>query len=135
MGNLDRRLAAQERQLKALELRLAGVTYQQIADELGYAGRQGAFKAVEAALRLTLREPADSLRRISAERLDRATLAIWRAVSAGDLQAIDRLLRIEARRAKLLGLDAPQRQEVAGADDGPLKIVVEHVGREEWQGT
>ena len=135
MGNLDRRLAAQERQLKALELRLAGVTYQQIADELGYASRQGAFKAVEAALRLTLREPADSLRRISAERLDRATLAIWRAVNAGDLQAIDRLLRIEARRAKLLGLDSPQRQEVAGADDGPLKIVVEHVGLEEWQGT
>jgi hypothetical protein len=135
VGNLDRRLAAHERQLKALELRLAGVTYQQIADELGYAGRQGAFKAVEAALRLTLREPADNLRRISAERLDRATLAIWRAVNAGDLQAIDRLLRIEARRAKLLGLDAPQRQEVAGADDGPLQIIVEHVGREEWQGT
>jgi hypothetical protein len=135
VGNLDRRLAARERQLRALELRLAGVTYQQIADELGYAGRQGAFKAVEAALKLTLREPADNLRRISAERLDRATLAIWRAVNAGDLQAIDRLLRIEARRAKLLGLDAPQRQEVAGVDDGPLKIVVEHVGREEWQGT
>ena len=49
MGNRDRRIQAHERQLKALELRLAGVTYQQIADELGYSGRQGAFKAVESA--------------------------------------------------------------------------------------
>ncbi len=122
MSNHDRHIAAHARQLRALELRLAGVTYEQIAEQLGYAGRSGAFKAVNTALKETLREPAEELRTLSAERLDRATLAIWRAVSAGDLQAIDRLLRIEARRARLLGLDAPSRQELSGPDGGPIEI-------------
>lgn len=121
-GRLDRRLAAHQRQLRALELRLAGVTYQQIADELAYAGRQGAYKAVESALKLTLQEPAEALRRLSSERLDRATLAIWRAVSAGDLRAIETMLRIEARRARLLGLDAPARSELSGPEGGPIEL-------------
>jgi len=109
MTNRDRRIAAHGRQVKALELRLAGCSYEQIASQLGYAGRSGAYKAVETALRQTLREPAEALRTISLERLDRVTLAIWRAANAGDLRAIDVLLRIEARRAKLLGLDAPAK--------------------------
>ena len=122
MGNRDRRIQAHERQLKALELRLAGVTYQQIADELGYSGRQGAFKAVESALKLTLREPAEALRKIPAERLDRANLAIWRAVSAGDTHAIDTMLRIEARRARLLGLDAPAKVEQS-MPEGEIRVI------------
>lgn len=125
MSNRDRRIEAHQRQLKALELRLAGVIYEQIAAELGYAGRSGAYKAVESGLKLTMREPAESLRRLSAERLDRATLAIWRRVSSGDLHAIDVLLRLEARRAKLLGLDAPQQVEHAGPGGGPITLSVE----------
>ncbi len=122
MGNRDRRIAAHARQLQALELRLAGVTYEQIATQLGYAGRSGAHKAVASALAQTLREPADELRMISAERLDRATLAIWRGVSGGDTRAIDTLLRIEARRAKLLGLDAPTKVEQS-EPEGEVRII------------
>ena len=112
MSNRDRRIAAHERQLKALELRLAGCSYEQIARELGYASRSGAHKSVGSALTQTLREPTDELRNLSAERLNRATLAVWRAANAGDLRAIDTLLRIEARRARLFGLDAPVNTKV-----------------------
>ena len=48
MGNPETGVVqAHERQLQALELRKAGATYQAIAEQLGYAGRQGAYKAVE----------------------------------------------------------------------------------------
>jgi len=43
------------------------------------------------------------------ERLDVMLLALWRRVQNGDERAIDRALKIEERRAKLLGLDAPIR--------------------------
>jgi hypothetical protein len=125
MGNRDRRIQAHPRQLQALELRLAGATYDEIAERLGYASRSGAFNAVDSALKLTKREPAEGVRRLSAERLDRATLAIWRKVSAGDLHAIDVLLRVESRRAKLLGLDAPQQLEHSGPGGSPLAVSVE----------
>ena len=46
------------------------------------------------------------------QRLAFAERAIMPAVSRADLMAIDRLLRIMERRAKLLGLDAPKRYEI-----------------------
>lgn len=58
-----------------------------------------------------LAEDTEALRRIELERLDVAQAAIWPLVVQGDLNAIDRLLRISARRAALLGLDAPVKQE------------------------
>ena len=131
MGNRDRRITAHQRQLKALELRLAGCSYEQIAREVGYASRSGAHKSVESALRQSLREPADELRAISAERLDRVTLAVWRAANAGDLRAIDVLLRIEARRARLLGYDAPLRGEISGPEGKPLALDLKGLSDEE----
>ena len=114
MRRQDQSIQAQERQLQALELRKAGATYEAIAERLGYADRSGAFRAVTSALKATLREPADELRTLELERLDSALLAIWRQVQAGDLHAIDRLVRLAERRAKLLGLDAAAKIEESG---------------------
>lgn len=50
------------------------------------------------------------LRTLEAQRLDRLFLVVWRQALAGDLAAVDRALRIQDRRAKLLGLDEPSRQ-------------------------
>ncbi|MBL8353179.1 MAG: hypothetical protein JNL87_23035 [Burkholderiaceae bacterium] len=44
-------------------------------------------------------------------RLDVATRAIMADVEAGDHNAIDRLLKIQARRSKYLGLDSPVQVE------------------------
>ena len=41
MDSQTRRVQAHTRHLQALELRKAGATYQAIADQLGYAKRQG----------------------------------------------------------------------------------------------
>ena len=98
---------AAERQRQALDLRRAGATYEQIARTLGYRSFSGARKAVQSGLKTSLREPADELRQLMADRLDTALRAIWPQVVAGDYDAIATMLKIETRRAKLFGLDAP----------------------------
>jgi hypothetical protein len=120
MERLANKLASHDRKLQALELRKAAATYQQIADQLGYRSASGAFNAVKAALKATLREPADELRELELARLDAMLLPLWRRVPSGDEKAVDRVLRIMERRARLLGLDAPRRQELSGPDGKPL---------------
>ena len=58
--------------------------------------------------------------------LDLATMndairALTVAVRNGDTQAVTALLRILERRARMLGLDAPQRLEHTGKDGGPIE--------------
>lgn len=105
-------LTLQERQV--MDLRLAGKSFTVIAAEVGYAGPGSAYKALKRAMQKTLQEPADELRRIEGERLDRLfEVAFAKATGSGEraLVAIDRCLQIQARRAALLGLDAPVRIE------------------------
>lgn len=90
---------------KVLELRRAGVTLDVIAEQVGYTNRSAAYKALKRALARTLQQPADELRDLEADRLDRLQAAIWAKAMNGDLRAIDRVLLIAERRARLLGLD------------------------------
>lgn len=123
-----RRLTANERQAKALALRKSGLTYEAIAEQLGYSSREGARKAIETALRNTIQEPADELRRLECERLDAMLAALWWRVEAGHPQAVDAALRVMARRAALLGLDAPKRVDVRYLIEQEARRVAESRG-------
>lgn len=112
-----------EKVRKAIELRKAGATYEKIAEALGYENRSGAYKIVISALRDLVQEPARELRTLEAERLDSMTLALWARAQKGDLAAIDRLLRIMERRARLLGLDLPLAIDVGGREPLTVHIV------------
>jgi hypothetical protein len=101
----EKRLVGVQRQAAALELRKAGKGFQQIADELGYAGPSGAYRAVMTALQKTLQEPGEDLRRVEGLRLDMLLAALWSKAMEGDVSAVDRVLRVMERRAKLMGLD------------------------------
>ena len=127
MRSLTRQVRAHERHLQALELRKAGVTYEVIAGQLGYANASGARKAVVSALKATLREPAAELRELELARLDAMLLPLWRRVQAGDEKAVDRALRIMERRARLLGLD---RKTAEGEVPDTVKVVVEYLDAE-----
>jgi|SRR5579871_1043612 len=103
-----RRVEARLKQRRAMEMRLAGASYQKIADELGYSGTAGSYKAVMSAMDETIREPAEKLRPLELDRLD-GLLETWYPLArAGDEKAADIVLKIQARRARLLGLDAPE---------------------------
>lgn len=110
----EKAIDATEKQRQALELRKAGATFEQIAKQLDYATHVGAMKAVKSALKKVLREPAEELRQMEVERLDALMLPLWKQARDGNQGAVDRILKIMERRAKLLGLDAPVKQEHSG---------------------
>lgn len=104
-------LNAVERQRRAIELRKSGYTFQEIAGELEYASASGAQNAVLAALRKTLQEPADELRKLECERLDVMLKSVWPFVLKGSPRHVEQALRIMDRRAAYIGLDAPKLVE------------------------
>lgn len=102
----ERRITAAQKQRRALELRAAGKTFPQIAEELGYRSVSSAYGAVMRGLERTLQEPAEELRRLEAERLDRLfEVAFRKATRDGSVWAVDRCISIMERRARLFGLD------------------------------
>lgn len=110
----QRRIKARERQSLALELRKTGATFDAIAKELDYRSRQAAAFSVNAALKRITQEPAEELRALDIERLDSYLLSLNKRIKDGDTFAINTALSILARRAKLLGLDMPIKQELSG---------------------
>ncbi|HEU0165670.1 MAG TPA: hypothetical protein VFQ54_11555 [Thermomicrobiales bacterium] len=97
-----------------MELRKSGMSFQEIADDLGYANASGAYKAVMAALKKTLQEPTDELRHLELNRLDVMLSSLWPAIIAKNQytpRTVEVALKVMDRRAALLGLDAPQKRE------------------------
>lgn len=88
----------------ALELRLKGYSYQDIADEVGYKTKGAAHTAVAGELKAIPREAADQAREAELSRLDQMQKAMVNAAMAGDPMAVDRVLKVIEARSKLLGL-------------------------------
>lgn len=139
-GEFVRTLEGAERDAEAARLQARGMSLRQIAQRLGYADQSGASKAVARALAAVPVQGVDELRRVQCDQLDYLTAKALEVLeakhyahsthgelvygpngevlvdSAPTLNAIDRLVRIFERRAKLMGLDAPQRHEVTTLD-------------------
>ena len=103
-------------------LRLAGMSFEDIAKNVGYADKSGAKRAFDAASERWVVESVEQQRQIQSDRLDRLLFPAFQRVVDGDLNLIDTCLRIEKRRAELWGLDAPKRAEVTGADGAAIEI-------------
>lgn len=129
-----------DRDAQACQLRRDCVSYPEIAARLGFASAGAAHDSVKRAMLAIIAEPAEDVRQMELERLDQlwtTALSVLRkrhyahsggklveAVIDGELtlltddkptlDALDRLLRIQQRRAALLGLDAATKQEVGG---------------------
>lgn len=114
------RIAA--RRIDAMRLRKAGHSYRAIAARLrvDVATAWDDVQAELTALRGLTVKVAEDVRAIELQRLDDATLGLGPKIKKGDPKAVMAMVRVSDRRAKLLGLDAPQRREVTGADGAPL---------------
>jgi hypothetical protein len=119
---------------EAARLRALRFSYDQIAEKLGYADKSGAWRAVRRGLATAVREPTHEAILLDLDELNRMARGAWTVlgnthyvVDRGEvvflneepvlddgpvLAAIGRLLDIQARRAKLLGLDAPTKSRV-----------------------
>jgi hypothetical protein len=122
------------RDADAARYRAEGWTYQRIANALGYSDPSNARKAVMRALKEVVRDANETAIHLELNALDEMAREVWAVlqrnhvvVSQGRvveldgvpipddapvLAATDRLLKIQERRAKLLGLDMPTRSKV-----------------------
>jgi len=118
-----RRMEAFKRQVEAIERRCRGESYAQIAEALGYKNPASVCKAIMAGMKRSYIEAGiEDLRKLECQRLDELQCALWPQAKEGNPAAIDRVLRIMERRARLMGLDMPVRQEVVGRDGQALVI-------------
>lgn len=98
---------------QALQLRLAGATYDQIAEQLDYLHKGRAHDAVQKALIATVQEPADAYRKMELARLDKLLLSIWTQATTpgpGQMAAQDRAYKNLAMRLfYIAGLKVPDK--------------------------
>ena len=111
-GTPPKRARPSDRRRRALELRMQGLTLAEIADEVGYASPSGAYAAVKRALDAETFDEAAEFRKLHVARLEALIVGIWDLAREGKLGAVDRVLNLLKREAKLLGLDlSPQSHE------------------------
>ena len=101
-----------EKEAQVLSLRRLGATFDQIAKQLGYASGSGAYMAYRRACLKIIYEEVEETRKMEMDRLDNAQTRIMPQVNLGNIPAINALLRIMERRARLLGLDMPIKHDV-----------------------
>jgi hypothetical protein len=109
----------------ALRLRATKMTYDNIAKQCGYSNASACRKAVMRELDRCVIKDVEALRTEEAESLDRLEQECWKRLydenfTKSKLFAVDRIIQIKERRAKLMGLDTK-----VGDEMGPQVIIEE----------
>jgi predicted transcriptional regulator len=86
----------------AIELRLVGYTYDEVAEELGYASKSGAYNAVNRTLTARQDAAVDEYRMETLARLDYMQGQVWSHVHRGDKRAIETSRKIAKQRLQVL---------------------------------
>jgi len=102
-----------DEQAAVLDLRRKGYTIRQIATQLGLA-KSTVQNRLDAAIAELVEPAAREVRLLELERLDAWQARLENQLDTGDdpAKVVPVALRVQERRAKLLGLDAPERAEV-----------------------
>ena len=116
-----RRIEAIHKQRQSLELRMAGRTWQEIADSVGYKSHSGAIAAVESALQRTLQPSASEYRALTLERLTKVLQVHWPLMLQADAVSTRLCLQVIGDIRQLMGIDSPARVEHTGADGAPIQ--------------
>lgn len=129
-----------ERRSKLIRMRREGHDFDHIAEVLEYSSRGAATKDLLRALEQHRDEEAAEVsvyRQQENERLDTLLRAAWPqatelrpvldrdgtvVANELDLRAVDTVLRLMDRRAKLNGLDMPTKAELSGPDGGIIPL-------------
>lgn len=100
-----------QRRTQALDLRVLGASYRDIARTLGVSERTAYLDVQDgiALLDAVTKERAERVRDLELLRLDRMTAALAAPAMGGAIDAINTTVRLMERRAKLIGLDAPTK--------------------------
>lgn len=104
------KLPARARDVRALELITEGKTYDEAARILGYTDGSSAYKAARRAVERREFAAADQFRYMHIERAQAFRRSLWPLLSIPEraARAVEVLVKVDEREAKLLGLDAPE---------------------------
>ena len=124
----DKSLARARRQ-RAIELRMTGMTYQAIADEMGYKNPGSVYTIIKQAQTQHLGSVTEDYRTTELARLDALQAALWPAAMRGRVSAVGAVLRIIQARGRLLGLYDSVRTDSKGQNgwdncQGPPTVVI-----------
>lgn len=118
---LAKRVEVAERRAKIVQMRLAGMSHDAIARQLGIkGGARAVSKDMTRALASAAKaqqESSEQLLDIEIKRLDRLMQALWPKALDGDVKAVEACEKLITRRSYLLGLDQMNRN---GAQDGDV---------------
>lgn len=118
--------------IRALELRLGGLRFGEIAEIIGVSESQ-VCRDVNAYLKDVPKQKADELREQELMRLDKLQLALWPAAMAGDTRATAQVIQIMQHRNKLTGLSASRTDvglDVAAQISREFRIMIDSVDDE-----
>jgi hypothetical protein len=117
-------IAHAEREREAIVLRRAVLSYDEIAQRVGYRDRSGAKKAVERGLSRWMREADEELRAVMLDRCECLVARLWPLLDCGypDLKTVAAFLKLTDLEARLSGAYAPRRQHL----DVAVHARVEH---------
>ena len=118
------RVTADMLRRQAVQLRMAGCTLEEIGKQIGRS-KGSVSKYINQALAEFARDTEEAIaevKRMEDARIERLIRAHWPQAIKGHLAATDRVIRLMERKARLHGLDAPQRKELTGKDGGPVAV-------------
>jgi DNA-binding CsgD family transcriptional regulator len=97
------RFQTKMKQIEALRLRALGYTYERIAQTMGISETY-AYDLVRDALKRERAESVQLYRTIELKRLERAIELVMAHIEQGDISATEKLVKLVAEEARLLGL-------------------------------
>lgn len=109
---LSHSMSGAEKTRRAMALKLAGASYSQIAQQLGYHDASGARKAVQRGMKTAMHETAGELKKIHYGRLEHMLMLLWPEVNQRDLSSISAALAVMDRMERLYGLNEAQKLDV-----------------------
>lgn len=115
-GQFARKISTAERDGNAARLKADGRTYQEIADELGFATRGAACRAVQRALDAAVVPAARLLRMREFARLELLWEALEPGVEAGDVKSITEARKVSESLRRLFDLDGPAEDQAPTTD-------------------
>lgn len=118
----------------AIQLRLEGCDWDEIAEAIGYPTGRAALVATERALEKELRtESKDAMRKMADRRLTRLLQSVWKKAideeSPEQMVAITKARELIADHRRLFGLDAPAEISLHSPSEGEIAAWVAEVAK------
>lgn len=102
-----------EQEHDVLELRRSGTTFREIAEQLRLSGPGQASKIFQRAMRRHTADIGPEVRDLEFLRLDELQSAVWEEAMDGNLKAVETVLKVMERRARMGGFDHTDKMAMA----------------------